>query len=206
MDGQGTRPTRLRRDEERQPVTVKVLALSLPEEAWQIITWRESTMAAGIAFGELVDATKLRWRIERDYRELKQEVGLGHFEGRSWRGFHHHATFGDEQSLSRLGLGQLSSAAFDWAFGLRLRHGRVFEPQAGTGDVRLGSLSLCCGQPKSRSRHHRRLSAALFEGDRGAVRQGSAVSGRDGPLEVGDGRPGRDEDPRQREQAQRAVL
>ena len=36
--------------------------------------------------------TKLRWRIERDYQELKQEVGLGHFEGRGWRGFHHHAT------------------------------------------------------------------------------------------------------------------
>jgi SRSO17 transposase len=35
---------------------------------------------------------KLRWRIERDYHELKQEVGLGHFEGRGWRGFHHHAT------------------------------------------------------------------------------------------------------------------
>ena len=34
----------------------------------------------------------MRWRIERDYHELKQEVGLGHFEGRSWRGFHHHAT------------------------------------------------------------------------------------------------------------------
>src|SRR5256886_12535575 len=38
------------------------------------------------------DLTKLRWRIERDYQELKQEVGLGHFEGRGWRGFHHHAT------------------------------------------------------------------------------------------------------------------
>ena len=34
----------------------------------------------------------MRWRIERDYHELKQEVGLGHFEGRGWRGFHHHAT------------------------------------------------------------------------------------------------------------------
>src|SRR5258708_22360708 len=45
----------------------------------------------------LVDAgyghdSKLRWRIERDYQELKQEVGLGHYEGRGWRGFHHHAT------------------------------------------------------------------------------------------------------------------
>jgi SRSO17 transposase len=34
-----------------------------------------------------VDIAKLRWRIERDYQELKQEVGLGHFEGRGWRGF-----------------------------------------------------------------------------------------------------------------------
>jgi SRSO17 transposase len=35
---------------------------------------------------------KLRWRIERDYEELKQELGLGHFEGQNWRGFHHRAT------------------------------------------------------------------------------------------------------------------
>src|ERR1700750_4626 len=41
---------------------------------------------------ELVDLAKLRWRIERDYQELKQEIGLGHYEGRTWRGFHHHAT------------------------------------------------------------------------------------------------------------------
>jgi Transposase DDE domain len=41
---------------------------------------------------QIVDTAKLRWRIERDYHELKQEVGLGHFEGRGWRGFHHHAT------------------------------------------------------------------------------------------------------------------
>ena len=34
----------------------------------------------------------MRWRIERDYLELKQELGLGHYEGRGWRGFHHHAT------------------------------------------------------------------------------------------------------------------
>jgi SRSO17 transposase len=51
-----------------------------------------STLPADISFRRLVDTAKLRWRIERDYQELKQEVGLGHFEGRGWRGFHHHAT------------------------------------------------------------------------------------------------------------------
>jgi hypothetical protein len=40
----------------------------------------------------MVDQAKLRWRIERDYHELKREAGLGHYEGRGWRGFHHHAT------------------------------------------------------------------------------------------------------------------
>ena len=45
------------------------------------------------AFDRLVDLTKLRRRIERDYRELKQELGLGDYKERGWwRGFHHHAT------------------------------------------------------------------------------------------------------------------
>jgi SRSO17 transposase len=44
------------------------------------------------ALADLVESAKLRWRIERDYQELKQEIGLGHYEGRGWRGFHHHAT------------------------------------------------------------------------------------------------------------------
>jgi SRSO17 transposase len=74
---------------------------SRPEE-WLLIEWPEgeqeptkywlSTLPADIPFDRLVDLAKLRWRIERDYQELKQEVGLGHFEGRGWRGFHHHAT------------------------------------------------------------------------------------------------------------------
>jgi hypothetical protein len=41
---------------------------------------------------QMVFVTKMRWRIERDYQDLKQEFGLGHYEGRGWRGFHHHAT------------------------------------------------------------------------------------------------------------------
>ena len=51
-----------------------------------------STLPEDIAFDRLVHLTKMRWRIERDYLELKQELGLGHYEGRGWRGFHHHAT------------------------------------------------------------------------------------------------------------------
>ena len=51
-----------------------------------------SNLPASIALRKLVAIAKLRWRIERDYEELKQELGLGHFEGRNWRGFHHHAT------------------------------------------------------------------------------------------------------------------
>jgi SRSO17 transposase len=71
-------------------------------EEWLLIEWPEgekeptkywlSTLAEDISLRKLVDTTKLRWRIERDYQELKQEVGLGHYEGRGWRGFHHHAT------------------------------------------------------------------------------------------------------------------
>ncbi len=34
----------------------------------------------------------MRWRIEHDYRELKHGLGLDHFEGRTWRGWHHHVT------------------------------------------------------------------------------------------------------------------
>jgi SRSO17 transposase len=73
-----------------------------PSKEWLLIEWPEgedaptkywlSTLPRNITFRDLVDAAKLRWRIERDYEELKQEVGLGHFEGRGWRGFHHHAT------------------------------------------------------------------------------------------------------------------
>jgi SRSO17 transposase len=72
-----------------------------PEE-WLLIEWPKgeaeptkywlSTLPQNMAFPSLVDTAKLRWRIERDYQELKQEVGLGDFEGRGWRGFHHHAT------------------------------------------------------------------------------------------------------------------
>ncbi len=69
---------------------------------WLLIEWPEgekeptkywlSTLPEDTPIDVLVDTAKLRWRIERDYEELKSELGLAHFEGRSWRGFHHHAT------------------------------------------------------------------------------------------------------------------
>ena len=72
-----------------------------PEE-WLLIEWPPdetepskywlSTLSADIPLSQLIDIAKLRWRIERDYQELKQELGLGHYEGRGWRGFHHHAS------------------------------------------------------------------------------------------------------------------
>ena len=49
---------------------------------------------------ELVKLAKHRWIIERDYQELKQELGLGHYEGRGWRGFHHHATYASPPTAS----------------------------------------------------------------------------------------------------------
>lgn len=71
-------------------------------EEWCLIEWPVgvvepskfclSTPPAITSRTKLVRHAMLRWRIERDYQELKQEIGLGHYEGRGWRGFHHHAT------------------------------------------------------------------------------------------------------------------
>lgn len=71
-------------------------------EEWLLIEWPRgeaepakywlSTMPAATKLKDLVKMAKHRWIIERDYEELKQELGLGHYEGRNWRGFHHHAT------------------------------------------------------------------------------------------------------------------
>ena len=72
------------------------------EKQWLLCEWRDDGVAATkfylsnlpprTSLQTLVRLAKLRWRVERDYQEMKQEIGLDHFEGRTWRGFHHHAT------------------------------------------------------------------------------------------------------------------
>jgi SRSO17 transposase len=71
------------------------------DEQWLIAEWPKgkakpcrfwlSTLPKSTSVRTLVRKAKLRWRVERDYEEMKQEVGLDHYEGRTWRGFHHHA-------------------------------------------------------------------------------------------------------------------
>ena len=73
----------------------------LRPEQWLLIEWPAtdaepskyflSTLPEETPINELVSAAHQRWRIERDYQDLKQGFGLGHYEGRGWRGFHHHA-------------------------------------------------------------------------------------------------------------------
>jgi len=88
-------------------------------EQWLLIEWPVdqaeptkywlSTLPADTTLVDLVKTAKMRWRIERDYQELKQEFGLSHYEGRGWRGFHHHAT--------------LCIAAYGFLLADRLKHG-----------------------------------------------------------------------------------
>jgi SRSO17 transposase len=66
------------------------LLIGWPEGDAEPLKYWLSTLPADVPLRDLVATAKLRWRIERDYRELKQELGLGPYEGRGWRGFHHH--------------------------------------------------------------------------------------------------------------------
>jgi SRSO17 transposase len=96
------------------------------DEEWLIIEWAEgadepahywfSNLPRHIAWQEMADTVMGRWRIERDYEELKQELGLGHYEGRNWRGFHHHASLCIAAygflTLERLAGGKKNAARF----------------------------------------------------------------------------------------------
>lgn len=106
------------------------------DEEWLLMEWPKgeseptkywlSTVSPATKLKQLVLTAKQRWIIERDYEELKQELGLGHYEGRGWRGFHHHAT--------------LCVAAYGFLIAERNR----FSPSA-----RVGALGLSAPKPPS---------------------------------------------------------
>lgn len=75
-----------------KPHAEEWLLMEWPSEEAEPTRYWFSTLPATTQFRDLVRLAKHRWIIERDYQELKQELGLGHYEGRGWRGFHHHAT------------------------------------------------------------------------------------------------------------------
>src|SRR2546430_3233867 len=101
-------------------------------EEWLLVEWPRgeaeptkywiSTLPLNTKLKALIQMAKHRWIIERDYEELKQELGLGHFEGRNWRGFHHHAT--------------LCIAAYGFLVAERNR----FSPSARAGNLRFAAL------------------------------------------------------------------
>lgn len=102
---------------------------TLRDPEWLLIEWPQSeaeptnyylsTLPEDATPEQLVGAVRKRWRIERDYQELKDELGLDHYEGRSWRGFHHHAAL------------TIATYAF-----LMVERG-CFPPSAGTGRPRI---------------------------------------------------------------------
>lgn len=110
------------------------------DEQWLICEWPKdekeptkfylSTQPAKCSVKELVRTAHLRWRVERDYQDMKQEVGLDSYEGRTWRGFHHHAA--------------LCAAAH--AF-LALRRA-LFPPKQGAVDVATGAPSPSANPPR----------------------------------------------------------
>ena len=113
------------RDHERaEPYAEEWLLMEWPKGESEPTKYWLSTLPASTAVRELVRMAKHRWIIERDYEELKQELGLGHYEGRGWRGFHHHAS--------------LCIAAYGFLVAERSR----FSPSARSGDVELRAPEL----------------------------------------------------------------
>ena len=81
-----------RDDERAEPRVEEWLQIEWPRGEKEPTQYWLSTLPPTTQLPALVKMAKHRWIIERDYEELKQELGLGHLEGRNWRGFHHHAT------------------------------------------------------------------------------------------------------------------
>jgi SRSO17 transposase len=70
----------------------ETLLIEWPKDEAKPTKYWLATVDPDMLLTQLVDLAHMRWRIEHDYRDLKQEIGLGHYEGRGWTGFHHHGT------------------------------------------------------------------------------------------------------------------
>ena len=81
-----------RDDEKAKPHAEEWLLIEWPRGEKEPTKYWLSTLPPTTKLKDVVAIGKQRWIMERDYQELKQELGLGHYEGRGWRGFHHHAT------------------------------------------------------------------------------------------------------------------
>jgi SRSO17 transposase len=137
-------------------------------EEWLLIEWPKgeaepthyflSTLPEDISLKALVATVKMRWRIERDYLELKQELGLGHYEGRNWRGFHHHASL----CIAAYGFLMLERLA-----GIKKNPARLEAPAIPEGFLPRGARPDAATHPvvdreralSSRARHRSRTSA-----------------------------------------------
>jgi SRSO17 transposase len=85
-----------------QPAHGHVRDLPEWEPVWLLIEWPPDTEAPTkywfsnlpqeVSLRRLVQLAKLRWRVEQNYQQLKEELGLDHYEGRGWQGWHHHVT------------------------------------------------------------------------------------------------------------------
>lgn len=121
-----------------EPHAEEWLLIEWPPGASQPTKYWLSTLPAATRLQALVKLAKHRWIIERDYEELKQELGLGHYEGRGWRGFHHHAT--------------LCIAAYGFLVAERNR----FSPSARAGHVALPKAKIPSGfRPRGSPRSSR---------------------------------------------------
>jgi SRSO17 transposase len=137
-------------------------------EAWLLIEWPKqeaeptrywlSTLPDTTSLKALVATVKMRWRIERDYCELKQELGLGHYEGRNWRGFHHHASL----CIAAYGFLMLERLSGVKKNAARLKMPPLpkgFHPRGSRADATTPSLVHRHGALPSRSGHRSKSSA-----------------------------------------------
>ena len=97
--------------------------------------WLAELPGEALGLRRFVRLAKGRWRIEQDYRELKDELGLDHFEGRSWIGWHHHVT--------------LTSMAYAFLVLETLRGKKNATPHAPRGPASLPGAPHPTGQPVS---------------------------------------------------------